>query len=147
MDHQITEQQMDKRIREALPFKRHVAAPNDFTSNVMEAIAKEPGISGGRYAPIISKKGWWVISFLITGLLFISWVTSPTDSNELLKYLHGFTGFLVPGKSFLSSMNSLFSTFFDSKIFLPVVGAFGLAILSFLFQWRLQANNRQHIIG
>ena len=141
MNQRITEQQMDEKIREALPDAPSYDVSTDFTSQVMSRIEQLPKPVQIYYTPLIAKRGWALILLVTLVLITASYLFMPAASGNTLQVIQRFFDFQNSGKQMVLLLGTLSRYLISSQIFLPIIGAFGLAVLSFLFQQRWRVSN------
>lgn len=142
MKDQMTTDKMDKQIREALPGPVIFQAPAGFTDGVMEKIEKEPTTNVVHYSPLISKRGWFIISSVAFILLLISYFSAPAASGKVPQILQRFSDLGISGDQLLIFTQKFLHSILSSQIYLSIIVAFGLAGLSFLVQQYLTVIHR-----
>ena len=141
MNQRITEQQMDEKIREALPDAPSYDVSIDFTRKVMSKIEQLPKPVQVYYTPLITKRGWILIFLVTLVLITVSYLFMPAASGKTLQMMQRFFDFQNSGKQMVLLLGTLSRSLVSSQIFFPIIGAFGLAVLSFLFQQRWRVSN------
>ena len=141
IDPKFTEKKFDDELKELFKKERLESPSFRFTEDVMDKVRLEVKLQS--YRPVISKLGWFIVSFFILAVFVFALLTPGSASAPA--WLSEFSGFFNSGEpdiQFLDVFTKFFNDLHASGLLLPLTGLLlamgfhGLIMKRFYFHGR-----------